>query len=64
MAYIKGKSFTQEEKNDLIKKYQEEVDDFTFKSASKIIDLISGNGEIPVWESPVFNTFKKLLFSL
>lgn len=57
MAYIKGKSFTTEEKNDLIKKYQEEVDDFTFKSASKIIDLISGNGEIPVWESPVFNTF-------
>jgi antirestriction protein ArdC len=57
MKYKSSKPLTTEDKNDLISKYQEEVDAFTLENASRILDLINNGDDLPVWEKPVFNTF-------
>lgn len=57
MKYKSTKPLTTEDKNDLINKYQQEVDAFTLNNASRILDILNDGQEIPVWEKPVFNTF-------
>lgn len=57
MKYKSAKPLTTEDKNDLINKYQQEVDAFTLNNASRILDILNDGQEIPVWEKPVFNTF-------
>lgn len=60
MAYTKRKPLSSEEKTDLIKKYKEEVDEYTLNVASKVMDIITTDekyNELPAWEHPVFNKF-------
>jgi len=59
MAYKKGSSkpLSNEDKNSLIEKYKEEVDDYTLNIASKILDLVENQDKVPLWEHPVFNKF-------
>lgn len=60
MAYVKKKPLSNEDKNDLINKYKEEVDKFTLSVADKILDIVTSDeisGNMPMWEHPVFNKF-------